>query len=499
MNGDHSLLWLADRTAAAAFFAAGALTWRWSRRTSALLLAGGLAWVAPALVPAFVFWQRAVLTHVLLAYPGWRPLSRLAGWVVGATYVLCVLFPVALLDNGVQLVMAAALVTSAWWNDRAATGTARHCRRVALLASVGLGVTVIASSVARIALERDLTEPLLIAYDLAVVAVALSLAAGLRPPAPVALSDLVIDLGGTSAGTLRDALAKALRDPELQIGYWDQAVRGYLDGDGRAVEAHTESRGRSGLAVDLDDDRWALLVLDAPLAQDRQVVSSIESAARLSAVNAQRHSAVLSQVRELEASRRRLLAAGDDERGRLETQLHAGMLPCLVDLTAKVDGLAERSATTHLDRAVGHLGRTVEDLTDLAAGLRPRELERGLMAALARLVEGSPVPVELHGSADRVPYHVELTVYYVCSEALSNTAKYAMGTRASITLEPCGDRLRVTVRDDGRGGAGVGERSGGLAGLRDRVEALGGTFSVDSESSGTAVVAELPVDDGVPR
>jgi PAS domain S-box-containing protein len=198
-------------------------------------------------------------------------------------------------------------------------------------------------------------------------------------------------------------------------------------------------------------------------------------------------------------SRARLVAAADEERRRLERNLHDGAQQRLVTLALKL-GLA-RNATDDdardelLAAAEVDLREAIDELRALARGLHPPVLsERGLGAALSALARRAPLPVTIeHAPTERFPATLEVAVYYVVAEALTNVAKHARATEATITVRREDQRLVVTVRDDGRGGANP--RGGtGLEGLIDRVEALRGTFDITSAyATGTTLRAEFPL------
>jgi signal transduction histidine kinase len=206
---------------------------------------------------------------------------------------------------------------------------------------------------------------------------------------------------------------------------------------------------------------------------------------------------VRAQVAELQASRRRLVAARDDERRRLEQRLDKGAarrLASLQRVLAHARDRAGRETLSAIERAETQLARTNAELQELAAGLHPRELvENGLAAALASLVERSAVPVELDVPDERLPAEIEATAFFICSEALANVGKHASASRAALAITKSDDLVRVVVVDDGVGGANpVG--GSGLRGLSDRVEALGGRLQVVSPpGSGTRVSAEIPL------
>jgi signal transduction histidine kinase len=205
---------------------------------------------------------------------------------------------------------------------------------------------------------------------------------------------------------------------------------------------------------------------------------------------------------ELAASRRRIVAASDAERRRIERDLHDGTQQRLVSL-----GLAVRAAEAHLppdrpdlrdelSRVAMGLADAVEDLQEISRGIHPAILSKGgLGAAVRTLATLSPIAVDLDVKTEtRLAEPVEVAAYFVVSEALANAAKYSQATRIDVSLHRRGDRLRVSIRDDGLGGADPG-RGSGLIGLTDRVEALGGSLIVQSRpGEGTQIRAELPVE-----
>jgi PAS domain S-box-containing protein len=208
------------------------------------------------------------------------------------------------------------------------------------------------------------------------------------------------------------------------------------------------------------------------------------------------------QAREdLRASRARIVQAADDERRRLERNLHDGAQQRLVSLSIALR-LAKRKladdpegAAQLLEGAMSEVDGAVADLRELAQGLHPAVLtELGLRPALDGLAERTPFPVEVTGVPDgRLPAPVEAAVYYVVAEALTNATKHAAADRGEVMLTSEDGYLAVEVRDDGRGGADPA--GSGIVGLRDRVDALGGTLTcVSPPGSGTVVRAVLPLD-----
>ena len=204
---------------------------------------------------------------------------------------------------------------------------------------------------------------------------------------------------------------------------------------------------------------------------------------------------------ELTTSRARIVAAADQARRRIERDLHDGAQQRLVSLALQLR--AARAAVppelgdlgADLDRAAAAAAGALEELRDIARGIHPAILaEGGLRRALQVLARRSPVPVDLQvGAGGRLPEQVEVSAYYVVAEALTNVAKHARASAVSVQVEVAGDVLRVAVSDDGAGGAGFTGGTG-LAGLKDRVEALGGRIFLDSpRGAGTTLHVELPL------
>ena len=202
----------------------------------------------------------------------------------------------------------------------------------------------------------------------------------------------------------------------------------------------------------------------------------------------------------LRASRARIIAAADATRRQIERELHSGAQQRLVSLglqlrAAQADvppGAAGLAA--ELDQVAGGLTGVLEELREFARGIHPAILaDGGLGPALRTLARRSPIPVTLEVQAGgRLPDLVEVCAYYVVSEALANAAKHAHATAVTVRVLADGDALTVQVGDDGAGGARLGAGTG-LIGLKDRVEALGGRFSLRSAlGEGTTVTAQLP-------
>jgi len=210
---------------------------------------------------------------------------------------------------------------------------------------------------------------------------------------------------------------------------------------------------------------------------------------------------------ELQASRTRIVEAGDAARRRLERDLHDGAQQRFVTASmllgsviravdrGDLDGLADRLAHVRDELDAG-----LAELRDLAQGIHPAVLsDLGLRPAIDALVSRSTVPVTVDVELDRRPApSVEATLYFTIAEALTNVAKYAQATQAAVTVTQVGAQAQVEIRDDGVGGADPASGSG-LRGLVDRLGALGGHLHVESpRGGGTRVFAVVPLDPHVP-
>jgi PAS domain S-box-containing protein len=207
------------------------------------------------------------------------------------------------------------------------------------------------------------------------------------------------------------------------------------------------------------------------------------------------------QAREdLRRSRARVMKAGDEQRRKLERNLHDGAQQRLVSLAlqlrvAKAQLASDpEAAAISLQNASRELDLALEELRELARGLHPGALtEQGLGTALEALSERLPVDVRITAPAERFPPELEATGYYIVSETLTNVVKHAQATSANVVIRCDGDVLRLEIADNGRGGADPFAGSG-LLGLRDRAEAAGGTLVVISPpGKGTMVTATLPL------
>ena len=234
--------------------------------------------------------------------------------------------------------------------------------------------------------------------------------------------------------------------------------------------------------------------------EEREGAASRRALSAMVIANAQADEELRRLRAELTASRARIAAAADQVRRQIERDLHDGVQQQLVILALRLRA-AQASVPPELGELRAELGRVataltnaLDELREYARGIHPAILaECGLAPALKTLARRSPVPVWLDvRTAARLPERVEVAAYYVVSEALTNAAKHANASTVRVDVEAVDGVVRLSVSDDGVGGADPA-RGSGLVGLRDRVEAVGGTLIVRSRSGvGTSLIAELP-------
>jgi signal transduction histidine kinase len=344
--------------------------------------------------------------------------------------------------------------------------------------------------------------PSLLVHEVTLCLIAGGLLAGLlaAPWRGTPVADLVVEVGEARSGTIRGELSQALGDPSLEIGYWLLNLGSYVDAEGRTLALPEPGSGRSMTVLEHQGQPVAALLHDPAVLDDPGLVQGVASAAQLEAANARLRADVQAQVEEVTASRRRLLEAADEQRRLLERRLHDGAAARLREL-AVILRHSESFATTERTRAqIAHaqdqLSHTLEDLNRLATGLHPRALAgQGLQNALAELARDVPIPVDLEVTSAQLPPRINAAVYFICAEALTNTAKHAAASRATVRVSPVDSQLNVEVTDDGIGGADL-SRGSGLNGLADRIETLGGALQIESPPGrGTRLAAEIPLDD----
>jgi signal transduction histidine kinase len=305
-----------------------------------------------------------------------------------------------------------------------------------------------------------------------------------------------------SSGTTEEALRVALGDSSLQLLRQDSDGTWRSD-DGRAADLPADGDGRAVTIVGPADRALAAVVHDPALGDQPELLQAVLRVLRLALENERLDAELRTQLREVTESRARILTAAEDERRRLERDLHDGAQQRLIGVTLALQQArgtagslgASDALRWHLDAAADETNEAIRELRELARGIHPAILaDEGLPAAVTALARRAGIPVDVRVDiTGRLPSLVESTAYFTVAEALTNTQRHARATRATVRLTRVDGALQVEVGDDGQGGADP-DRGSGLHGLADRVQAVGGRLDIDSEGrTGTRVRATIPV------
>jgi signal transduction histidine kinase len=312
------------------------------------------------------------------------------------------------------------------------------------------------------------------------------------------VGDLVVELGTEPRESLREALARTLHDPALELAYWYPGRAAYVDAFNEVYELPGEGSRQVATTVERGGVPLAAIIHDRALLDDPRLVETVAATAGLLLENERLQAELRAQLAELRASRERIVRSGDEERRRLERDLHDGAQQRLRGLGMGLQLIRSRvepgsEAAALVDEVETELAQALQELRELARGIHPAVLtEQGLPAAVRALGERAPVPVQIAVANEPLPPAVETAAYFVVAEALANVVKYAHARQAWVTVVSDNVSARVEVRDDGVGGAQPAEGSG-LQGLADRVGALGGRLRIESPpGGGTRITAELP-------
>jgi signal transduction histidine kinase len=530
-----------------AFIASGliARTRRPDNRSGLLLMAAGFASFVAALKTAdaavmfslghALQWAYfGFVVHVVLAFPSGRLEAGADRWLVAAGYLLSfAMLPVlmtfgeahvecdrgpcppnvlsvgggddvaAVLDQvhlwiALSVALAVLVRLAGRWR-RAASPMRRAMAPV--FASFGVLIVILAAQHVAEASHPEALDAMNWLLLGALLAVPLAFLLGLfRTRLGRHVERLVVELASARPGTVRDALARALADPTLELAYRVGDRDAFVDIEGRPAPLPAVGSGRAATFVAGEGGTVAAIVHDESLAGD-PLLGPVTAAAALALENERLQAELRARLQDLRASRARLVRAGDEARQRLERNLHDGAQQRLVALSLSLR-LAQAKfvsdpAGAHklITAAAAEAANATAELRELARGLHPAILsDRGLGPALETLAARAPCPVELDlRASDRFPAPVEVAAYYVVAEALTNVAKYAEATAARVCVDERDGMAVVEIADDGVGGADVSAGSG-LRGLRDRVEALDGRLTVRSSPGvGTRIVAEIPV------
>ena len=319
-DGRH---WVPDLLVGAAFVGAGAYTLRPRRGAAILLAVTGYLWFLGNIVPGLLYAYRGPLVHLLVTYPGARP--RLRPQLVAVVGAYAVAVSPLWSSDVIDPVLAVAVLVFAAARFVGSDGRARRYRLTAVQASaLFASAVVVGAAVRQIEDHGDAVAPMVIVFDAAMIWIAILFAVRLRPAEPAVVGDLVVELGDGRGTEPRQALASVLGDPTLQVGYW-MGAGVYADATGSPVVVPAADGQRVATFVERDGQPFAVLVHDAAVLDDPALIEAVTAATRLGAANAALLEEVRARLAELNASRRRLVVAADEERRRLATRLRTGV------------------------------------------------------------------------------------------------------------------------------------------------------------------------------
>lgn len=439
-----------------------------------LIASVGVLWLVGSVLPAARLTHQAALVAALVAFPSGRPKGT-ASWLLIALGI-----PIAF---GVVPQAGAAAVFAA---VGAATPWGSITGRFPRVAAVGVAFVLFGSWW----LSRNFSSEVdpvtaLIVYEIALLLIATGfpLAAASVVASREKLADRLLG-GEVQAGLagLEGVMQEVLRDPSVRI----------LAGSGSGG-----NEGSPGLLEVIDNETMVARVGYSTRALDDPAVAAAVSAAVSMAARRERLEAdQLEQLFQLEEARARLLAAADRQREIMARQLLDDVVAPLRSAISMIESRRRdgepHEGTEAIDIVVQELTAADEEVLGLVAGIPPAPLGDGrVIGAIESLARRSPVPVTVSSTSVQSDVETEMTLFYVCSEALANSVKHSGARNIEVGLSLENDRIALRVSDDGRGGA---DPSGaGLQGLADRVAARGGRLQVVSPpGAGTIVTATIP-------
>ncbi|MEP6562116.1 MAG: hypothetical protein ABJD68_13705, partial [Nakamurella sp.] len=333
-------------------------------------------------------------------------------------------------------------------------------------------------------------------YDLTVFAVLLGLTLALRFGrwTDAAVADLVTQLDESDPAGVTRELRRALGDPGLIVGYWSTPEQAYLDAAGNTVDADTR---RGGAATPIMDrgEPTAILIHDPALAVDSTLIAGSTAVLRIAAANARMRADVEHQVTRLAVARQRIVINADEQRAALEARVVSGPerhLAAMAEYLALLDIGNDDAIDAILKPVLAELDAARRELRQFVRGIRPAVLSSGgLKEAVPALAARAGFSVDVRVAVNDIDPEVESAVYFLCSEGLTNIAKHSGATAAAIHIAEHAGEVIVRVWDNGRGGADP--YGSGLRGIGDRIEALGGRFTVgNGPDGGTELLARVP-------
>ena len=432
----------------------------------------GFLWLLGSVFPAARLTHQAVLAIFLLAFPSGK-LSGVLRWTLAA---LAVTLAFGLIPQpGIAVIFVAIGLTAA-----SASAVGRFPAASAITLAVVLAGSWWLSRGTAVGYDPQLA---LVAYQLTLlmIAVAFPIAAREAMTSRARVADRILGeettLGLAGLGAV---LADALRDPTIQVRRPD---------DGPASPRNRLEVADSGSLI-------AVIDYSEPALDDPAIADAVSSAVRIAVRRELLERDLQAQLLDLESARARVLNAADRQREITAHRLRTDVVSPIRQATSNLDevamGLEDGEAAEALEIVIRELKTAQTEVMGLVSGVPPRRLGDGrLVDAIRAMTQRSGIPVEVRAAIVEADVETETTLFYVCSEAVTNTFKHAGARRIEVTLDEQADLITLRVSDDGCGGA---DPSGtGLQGLADRVASRGGRLRVDSpHGAGTTIMATLP-------
>jgi signal transduction histidine kinase len=304
--------------------------------------------------------------------------------------------------------------------------------------------------------------------------------------------------GRAAPEEVEGVLRELSSDPRMELHFLLPESELYVDA--RGVPARRLAHDvRERIPIERGGQPLGMVVLSPATAEQRELLKSVVEAGGLAIEIARLRVELRRQLAEVEASRARIVTSANEERQRIERDLHDGAQQRLVSIGLalrhaqhELDTSSPERASHTLDGALAEVAVAIDELRELAHGLPPAQLDAGLGPAFRELARRTPMPVEVKTPSERFDRGLEATAYFIACEGLTNAVKHANATRIALSAGQENGKLVVSIADDGVGGARA-IRGSGLSGLSDRVAALGGTLRIEShQAAGTTLIAELP-------
>ena len=445
----------------------------------------------------------AELTSIIVSRPDWNGFDTTAWWPsVLPDHSLFTVVSHIVDVVGIAFAVGYMLLWLGRW--RHSHGISRRLATpVAVAASITCGATIV--ELAAVAMSASTSQMDLIytieSYLQIGVPAAFLVSVLRRRFARTRIVDLLLHLRGPGrASSVTNALRTVFEDPALEVVGWASGTLPALDDPPPDIPPELPPHGHDRLRLPITSssgEQLAVILADRSLSANDDLVRAAIAASSFALENAQLEAALRAQLQEVRESRLRIIEAGIAERRRLERDLHDGtqqrLLALKIMLAAAESDTTDPTAQALISRVRSELGQVLDELRDLAHGIHPAALSHvGLDQAIKSMAERYTIPIDVSLPSGQFGDAADLTAYYLIAECITNAIKHAGARRITVHGEKASGSLRITVADDGQGGACVTAGTG-IRGIIDRVRGIGGDLELDSPvGHGTQIRAQIP-------